>query len=418
MYVFKVATIFSLLMYASAYAHEQTQAQTQEKAIAIQEESVSATSPSSFAPKAITPFTGKITRNRVRMRLAPTLDGAVIKELQGNDLVVVTGVLDDFYAVNPPKQTKGYIFRTYVLDGVVEGSHVNVRLEPDIAAPIVCQLNSGEKIAGKIAAQNSKWLEIALPASARFYVAKEFVTRIGDEHLLQAIETRKIASEEKLARLNTAVERELQKPFREIQLEEYTTELHALIADNKDLPKVTERAEGLLQEIQKKYLQKSIANKAEVTKTACVSDAGATSKEDSQQGSSSSHDTEDDTNANPPPPLSMHSISSMLPFQEREKSLLQDALTNKTAASEEQFYAQEEKVAVALSGIVRPYLRPIKNVPGDFILINPKTGVPVAFIYSTKLDLNSLVNKEVTIMAAERENNNFAYPAYFVIATK
>ena len=87
-------------------------------------------------------FTGQVAKNRVRMRLNPALDSVIINELSKDDLVVVTNESDEFYEVLPPSQMKGYVFRTYVLDGQVEGSNVNIRLEPDTGSQVVCQVNS------------------------------------------------------------------------------------------------------------------------------------------------------------------------------------------------------------------------------------------------------------------------------------
>src|SRR5690606_31340485 len=62
-----------------------------------------------------TPFTGQVTRDRVRMRLQPTLESPVIRELDRGDLLVVVNEVDDFYAVSPPTDMKAFIYRTYVL---------------------------------------------------------------------------------------------------------------------------------------------------------------------------------------------------------------------------------------------------------------------------------------------------------------
>ncbi|MGZ3733102.1 MAG: SH3 domain-containing protein, partial [Parachlamydiaceae bacterium] len=105
--------------------------------------------------QSIEPFTGKITRNKVRMRLQPSLDALILRELSKDDLLSVVGESNEFYAILPPKDTKAYIFRTYVLDDIVEGSRVNVRLEPAIEAPVIAQLNSGDKVEGIISPLSS-----------------------------------------------------------------------------------------------------------------------------------------------------------------------------------------------------------------------------------------------------------------------
>lgn len=77
-------------------------------------------------------FVGKITGNRVRMRLHPNLDSPIIKELNEGELLVVVGKSDDYFAILPPQNVNAYVYRTYVLDGVIEGDHVNVRMEPNM----------------------------------------------------------------------------------------------------------------------------------------------------------------------------------------------------------------------------------------------------------------------------------------------
>ncbi len=99
------------------------------------------------------------------MRLRPDLDSRIIKELSKNELVTIIGEKGDFWAVQAPAGTKAFIFRSFVLDNVVEGTRVNVRLEPSLDAPVIAHLSSGDKIEDpSISPINPKWLEIAPPA--------------------------------------------------------------------------------------------------------------------------------------------------------------------------------------------------------------------------------------------------------------
>ena len=81
-----------------------------------------------FVETPVTPFTsftGKVTKNKVRLRLQPNLEGPILKELVQGDMLIIIGETEDFYAVQPPTGSKAYVFRTYILDGVVEASRVN-----------------------------------------------------------------------------------------------------------------------------------------------------------------------------------------------------------------------------------------------------------------------------------------------------
>ncbi|HEX4838930.1 MAG TPA: hypothetical protein VFU89_00630, partial [Rhabdochlamydiaceae bacterium] len=125
------------------------------------------------------PFTGKIKRQKVRLRASADLESPIVRELHKGEMLVVNGKKGDFYAVDPPAGTKAYVFRSFVLDGVVEGNRVNVRFAPSLDAPVIGHLNSGDRIQGQISSLNNKWYEITPPPGTRFYVAKEFVESIG-----------------------------------------------------------------------------------------------------------------------------------------------------------------------------------------------------------------------------------------------
>src|SRR5579872_1209909 len=113
--------------------------------------------------EAFKPFTGKLIANKVRVRAKPDLDAHVVRQMNKNDLLLVIADEGDFYAIEPLKDTKAYVFRSYILDNVVEANRVNVRLEPHVDAPIICQLQAGDKIQGQVCNLNHKWMEIAPP---------------------------------------------------------------------------------------------------------------------------------------------------------------------------------------------------------------------------------------------------------------
>lgn len=126
-----------------------------------------------------TPFSGIVTGSKVRMRAYPTLEAHVVRETAQGEMFAVLGETADYYAILPSKGTKGYVFRTFILDGVVEADRVNVRLYPDIEAPVVGQLSAGNTVISSVSEINNKWLEIDLPENSRFYIAKEYLENKG-----------------------------------------------------------------------------------------------------------------------------------------------------------------------------------------------------------------------------------------------
>ena len=349
-----------------------------------------------------TSFTGKITKDRVRMRLQPNLDAYIYKELKKGDLVLVTGQVDDFYACVPPKEVQAYIFRTYVLDGQVEGSNVNVRLEPEITSPVIAQLNSGYKIKGEIASQNNKWLKIAVPEDVRFYVAKEFITQVGDAELYSKHLQQQAQMQQTLTTVTESVDKELQKPFAQISLGKYTEQLHEIVASSSEFPQEAEKARELLTRMQKEYLAKGIAS-------------GKTEETIAPIAKEKEKETKVFIEVIEPKQETAHAPENSS-WNDREYYIIQDAISNGQVSNMDEFYSNEARVATALSGIIKPYNSFIKNRPGDFILINPKTNLPIAYLYSTKVDLSKFIGKEVSMQASSRPNNNFAFAAYFVLS--
>jgi hypothetical protein len=87
-------------------------------------------------------------------------------------------------------------------------------------------------------------------------------------------------------------------------------------------------------------------------------------------------------------------------------------------ASPQDFYEKEFNSAITLHGVLEPYSRTVKNKPGDYLLISPTTSLPIAYLYSTQVNLQDRVGHEVTLQALKRPNNNFAFAAYYVISVE
>ncbi len=186
--------------------------------------------------KAFKSFTGKVTASKVRMRLKPDLDSPIIRQLTKNDLLLIVAEDAEFYAVEPPKDIKTYIFRSYVLDDIVEASKVNVRLEPHPDAPIVGQLDAGTKVHAKVCSSNHKWLEIAPPSGSRFYVSKEFVESAGGPDYIVTMEKRKKQVEELMASACKIAEEESKKNYEEMSIFTASEQLQAIIRGYSDSP--------------------------------------------------------------------------------------------------------------------------------------------------------------------------------------
>lgn len=339
-----------------------------------------------------TKFTGKIVKGKVRMRGSPSLDSPIIREMTRGELIIVTGEAEDFYAVQPPSDIKGYIFRTFILDNKVEGNRVNVRLAPNTEAPIIAQMNSGDTAEGTISSLNNKWMEVSPPDTTRFYIAKEFIEKAGDEYHMAKMAKRKDEVNRLLQSTYAISQQELQKLFPEIKIERLTGNYEKITKEYTDFPEQATRAKELLEELRENYLHKKIA----------YLEGLATSR---QLIATSPQQAEISL---PEPSFRIHLWAPV------EAAHYEAWKVSHAGSSMEDFYRDELENVQTLTGIVSPYSRSIKNKPGDYVLINKATNLPIAFIYSTKVNLNDHVGKEITIEGIARPNNHFAYPAFFV----
>jgi len=354
-------------------------------------------------------FTGKISRNKVRIRLQPSLDGKILRELNKDDMVVVQGETDDFYVIAPPADLKGYIFRTFVLDDTVEGKHVNVRLSPDLEAPVLVQLNSGDKVHGSISPSNNKWLEIDPPAGTKLYISKDYVEKIGDAQHLSNTERRKKEVFGLLNEAEVASREELNKSFENIHVEPIVATLNKIINNYSDFPSQVGQAKELLNQLHEIYLEKKLA----------YLEAKAQAQQPAATASATPIETpvpEKVRESLPIPRLDAINAqaAAWIPV---ETALYQEWAQN-TNGSPDQYYDQQKRQAVVLKGVIEPYIRALRNKPGDYLLISKNTRLPMAYLYSTKVDLQARIGKEVTVMAVPRPNNQFAHPAYFVLTAE
>lgn len=344
----------------------------------------------------ISAFTGKILKNKVRMRLQPNLEGAILRELDANDMVVVEGESDDFYAVQPPPEVKGYVYRTYVLDGVVEGNHVNVRLEPDLSSPVIAQLNSGNRINGAVSARDKKWLEISLPQNTHFYVAKEYITKIGDASHMARLNKRRDELNQLMSSAIKNSQEELQKPFDQINLDPINKDLNKIVAQFSDFSEESAKAKEMLTTIQTAYLSKKIAYmEAQPKQTVTVIEH----RDNVSQ-----------------PPINGIITSKMSFWLPSEQKLYEEWTMHNQPMSMDDYYKKQAEDAITLKGIIEPYDRPIKNRPGDYLLTDSKTHLPIAYLYSTQINLQENIGQEVSVKGVPRDNHHFAYPAYFILS--
>lgn len=347
--------------------------------------------------KGFKPFTGKIVGTNVRMRTAADLESHIISELSKDDYVVVTGENGDFYAVEAPSDLKAYIFRGFVIDDVVEGDRVNVRLAPDRDATVIGHYSTGQRIDGKICEENNKWLEINAPKETHFFIAKEYVEYAGKPELKAVQDKRKATVSQLLESTHLLSQAEMRKAFPEIDIERVTHSYQTIMTDYADFPKFATSAAKELAAIQEDYLHRKIA----------FLEARASKMGKQPQTS------EDIYEVSYHPAEGQSLTDRMKVWESYEEALFLSWASMHHAKTMDDFYADQKMKCQAVSGILETYREPVKNKPGDFVLKDH--DMTVAYLYSTQVNLDDYVGKRVNLLVSPRPNNNFAFPAYYVI---
>lgn len=360
------------------------------------------------------PFTGKVIAQKVRVRADADLDSHIITQINKDTLLLVLGEKNNYYAIKPLENSKMYIYKNYVVENVIEANKVNVRLNPDLKAPILGQLKQKQKVDGTIYSKDNKWFEINPPENIYFYVAKEYVTNAGEPSYFSLMQVRK---EEVSKLLNSAffiTQAECKKPFDEMDTKKASTQFDAIIQGYSDFPEYVQQAKEGLALLQDNYLQKKIVfleNKANMVPEEKeelfkeVASLKATQVNQEIKKSTIGPSVEllfKDNNL----------AENQKSWVSSEKELYSNWATFHPDKSIDDFYSEQKANAFTITGTIENFSQEIKNKPGDYILKGD--NIPLAYLYSLNVDLSKYIGQQVNLIVSPRPNNNFAFPAYFV----
>ncbi len=340
------------------------------------------------------PFTGKVKGKKVRLRTQPDLDSSIVKELQRGDYLAIIDEVDDFWVTEAPEDLKAYVFRSFVLDNVVEGNRVNVRLYPNMDAPVILHLNSGDHIEGSICESNHKWIEISAPKTSRFYIAKNYIENIGGLDVKSSYDTRLNLVKNQLSAAESFSESEMKKNYNEIDFDRMNQGFQLVIQEYADFPQFVEKAKDLLSQLQEKFIDKRISymeSKAEQEEENFATSSTALKEKSSP-------------------------TDKMKLWEPIEEGLFLSWATHHEAREINDYQLEQKLAAHRISGILEPYSAPVKCKPGDFVV--RQNDLPVGYVYSTVVNLQELVGKKVSLVGSPRPNNNFAFPAYFIMGVE
>jgi len=362
------------------------------------------------APNTFKPFTGKILGNKVRLRSSPDLQGAILTELNRDDLLLVVNEIGNFYAVEAPTEVNAYIYRTYLFDGKIDANRVNVRLAPNKEAPILGCLSQGDTVQIKGSSSDGKWLQISAPKTLPFYISKDFIAYAGSSAYLTEMQKRKEKLHELLQEATVLSQQERKKPFEKMQPQEAIVKLQSVIEKYPEFKAEVLQAKTHLAALQETYLEKKLSYLNSVQKKESdIEDVVFPTVKKETYSSAVTVDTWKRQNPNIPNQLT----PKMKAWIAAEKELFDSWVSFNPNKQVGDFYQEQKVNALTVTGVLQAYDPNIHNRPGDYVL--RKNGAFVAFLYSTHLNLDEHLGKKVNLLVSPRPNNHFAFPAYFVL---
>ena len=120
-------------------------------------------------------------------------------------------------------------------------------------------MNTGDYVNGKICTKNHKWLEFTPPKSVYFFIAKEYIEKMGGPEM-------KEIHDQKMANLSSLIESadllaqsEMLKPFEELDIQKITQSYADIIADYSEFSKSISPVKENLAKIQEEYINKKLS---------------------------------------------------------------------------------------------------------------------------------------------------------------
>lgn len=348
--------------------------------------------------EAFASFTGRVLSEKLDVRLRPEEQSPTICQINQDELLLVCDEQKDFWVILPPSTAKAYIFRSFVLDGIVEGSRVNMRLKPDLDSPIIGHLNTGEKVEGSVSPKSKKWLEIAFPSRFRLFVHKSGVQNIGPAEMKEQHERRltEVQSLFSLAEKKLAIATTLS--FEKIDFNTLRKEFSYIAQEYPEYTSFVEKAKNSLVRVEDLYLKTKLAFLESHGNNPPGGIMGKKEIEVIEEKRVISVEN------------SPNSLTFWKKLEEAFYSNWMQANNGKTSAD---FYAVDVKEAYTVTGVIAPFAADhFQNPPGNFILY--KKDIPQAYLYSTTVNLDQYVGREVSLTVTKRPNSHFAFPAFFV----
>ena len=207
-----------------------------------------------------------------------------------------------------------------------------------------------------------------------------------------ALKRRRDEVNELLTKSYEAAQSELSKPFDQIQINPVLSNYDKIITKYADFTEQAARAKELQALAQETYLQKKLDH---------LESKANSSIRNCKLSKTNSDKLE--TELNKVKPALPKAPVDDAAFKEKvkdwiavEDNLYHEWAKDHSSGSVEEYEQAQQDDSVILTGIIEPYVRAVRNKPGDYLLVARNSRLPMAYLYSTQVDMSALVGHEVT----------------------
>jgi len=121
----------------------------------------------------VTSVPGRVTGDRVNMRVSPSLRSEVVGQLEKGQEIEVLLTDGEWCAIIPPMEIFAWVSAQYVKDGLVTGRRVNARSGPGVSYGRLTFLREGASVT--VLEEKGGWVKINLPGTGRLWVNSRYI---------------------------------------------------------------------------------------------------------------------------------------------------------------------------------------------------------------------------------------------------
>lgn len=146
----------------------------------------------------------RVTGDRVSLRAAPSIDGALLDRAMRGDLLQEMGRTNGWVAVEAPAYLDAWVAAEFLTNGVVVPKRLNVRSGPNRNYAVLAVVEAGDVLVERD--RFHEWVQVVPPEGSRVWISESFTERVSLERVELDSVTSVVEGEEELPVLSLVLD--------------------------------------------------------------------------------------------------------------------------------------------------------------------------------------------------------------------